>query len=219
MALPGERGAEPQPGASRPADDEEDGGGGAGGQPEALSLEEILRLYNQPINEEQAWAVCYQCCGSLRARARRGETPAARLGAAAHLRVWRDGAVTLEQGETQRPPPPASGKAGPRRRHPPSAPRVRPGPGGSGVPGAGGRPSPSAFVHGGREEPVSFPPAGRGGRALGSSAPGVCVRGGGGWVSLYHLGSLRGKAETVAWNVMAWPRWGGGGGECGFSVL
>uniref|UniRef100_A0A8D0FNN3 KIND domain-containing protein n=1 Tax=Strix occidentalis caurina TaxID=311401 RepID=A0A8D0FNN3_STROC len=72
-------------------------GGGAPGQPEALSLEEILRLYNQPINEEQAWAVCYQCCGSLRARARRGETPAARLGAAAHLRVWRDGAVTLEE--------------------------------------------------------------------------------------------------------------------------
>ncbi|XP_075350447.1 protein spire homolog 1 [Mycteria americana] len=112
MALPGERGAEPQPGASRPADEEEDGGGGAGGQPEALSLEEILRLYNQPINEEQAWAVCYQCCGSLRARARRGETPAARLGAAAHLRVWRDGAVTLEQGEPHRPPPPAADKSG-----------------------------------------------------------------------------------------------------------
>ncbi|XP_076186129.1 protein spire homolog 1 isoform X4 [Aptenodytes patagonicus] len=113
MALPGERGAEPQPGASRPsADEEEDGGSGAGGQPEALSLEEILRLYNQPINEEQAWAVCYQCCGSLRARARRGETPAARLGAAAHLRVWRDGAVTLEQGEPHRPPPPAADKSG-----------------------------------------------------------------------------------------------------------
>uniref|UniRef100_A0A8C9MZ81 Spire type actin nucleation factor 1 n=1 Tax=Serinus canaria TaxID=9135 RepID=A0A8C9MZ81_SERCA len=90
---------------------EEDGGGGSGGQPEALSLEEILRLYNQPINEEQAWAVCYQCCASLRARARRGETPAARLGAAAaHLRVWRDGAVTLEQDEPDRPPPPAAGK-------------------------------------------------------------------------------------------------------------
>lgn len=119
MALPGERGAEPQPGGSRPtADEEEDSGGGAGGQPEALSLEEILRLYNQPINEEQAWAVCYQCCGSLRARARRGETPAARLGAAAHLRVWRDGTVTLEQDESHRPPPPASGKADPRcRRH------------------------------------------------------------------------------------------------------
>lgn len=109
MALPGERGAEPQPGASRSsaaADEEEDGG--AGGQPEALSLEEILRLYNQPINEEQAWAVCYQCCAWLRARRR--ESPAGRLGAAAHLRVWRDGAVTLQQAEPLRAPP-AAGKA------------------------------------------------------------------------------------------------------------
>lgn len=114
---------EPQPGASRPAaEEEEDGGGGSGRQPEALSLEEILRLYNQPINEEQAWAVCYQCCASLRARARRGETPAVRLGAAAaHLRVWRDGAVTLEQDEPDRPPPPAAGKAG----GPPLAPTPR----------------------------------------------------------------------------------------------
>ncbi|XP_027741138.1 protein spire homolog 1 isoform X2 [Empidonax traillii] len=104
---------EPQPGASRPAADEEEDGGGSGGQPEALSLEEILRLYNQPINEEQAWAVCYQCCASLRARARRGETPAGRPGAAAaHLRVWRDGAVTLEQDEPDRPSPPAAGKSG-----------------------------------------------------------------------------------------------------------
>ncbi|XP_071410959.1 protein spire homolog 1 isoform X4 [Pithys albifrons albifrons] len=105
---------EPQPGASRPAaDEEEDGGGGSGGQPEALSLEEILRLYNQPINEEQAWAVCYQCCASLRARARRGETPAGRLGAAAtHLRVWRDGAVTLERDEPDRPPAAAADKSG-----------------------------------------------------------------------------------------------------------
>lgn len=30
-----------------------------------LSLEEILMLYGQPINEEQAWAVCYQCCRFL----------------------------------------------------------------------------------------------------------------------------------------------------------
>ncbi|XP_065609626.1 protein spire homolog 1 isoform X2 [Cyrtonyx montezumae] len=106
MALPGDRGAEPQPGASRPsaaAAEEEDGG--AGGQPEALSLEEILRLYNQPINEEQAWAVCYQCCAWLRARRR--QSPAGRLGAAAHLRVWRDGAVTLQQDEPLREPPTA----------------------------------------------------------------------------------------------------------------
>ncbi|XP_019345951.1 protein spire homolog 1 isoform X1 [Alligator mississippiensis] len=69
---------------------------GGSGQPEALSLEEILRLYNQPINEEQAWAVCYQCCGALRARARRRQPPAAGLQAPAQLRIWRDGAVSLE---------------------------------------------------------------------------------------------------------------------------
>ncbi|XP_056236904.1 protein spire homolog 1-like isoform X3 [Seriola aureovittata] len=38
---------------------------------EDLSLEEILRLYSQPINEEQAWAVCYQCCRTL-AKGHRG---------------------------------------------------------------------------------------------------------------------------------------------------
>ncbi len=27
-----------------------------------LSLEEVLQSYEQPINEEQAWAVCFQCC-------------------------------------------------------------------------------------------------------------------------------------------------------------
>lgn len=85
---------------------------GATGDPrDALSLEEILRLYNQPINEEQAWAVCFQCCGSLRAAARR--QPHRRVHSAAQIRVWRDGAVTLapaadEEGE----PPPASGKLG-----------------------------------------------------------------------------------------------------------
>lgn len=127
MALPGERGAEPQPGASRPAaaatatDEDGEPGGGGGGQPEALSLEEILRLYNQPINEEQAWAVCYQCCGWLRARARRRETPAGRPGAAAHLRVWRDGAVSMEQGEPRRPPHSAEGKGRAPPKAPPSA--------------------------------------------------------------------------------------------------
>ncbi|XP_061450975.1 protein spire homolog 1 isoform X2 [Rhineura floridana] len=62
---------------------------------DALSLEEILKLYNQPINEEQAWAVCYQCCGSLRARSRRGESPVHRVESPTDIRIWRDGAVTL----------------------------------------------------------------------------------------------------------------------------
>ncbi|XP_054394128.1 protein spire homolog 1 isoform X2 [Pongo abelii] len=87
-------------------------GGAAGGSQDALSLEEILRLYNQPINEEQAWAVCYQCCASLRAAARRRQ-PRHRVRSAAQIRVWRDGAVTLapaadDAGE----PPPVAGKLG-----------------------------------------------------------------------------------------------------------
>ncbi|KAM4841473.1 protein spire homolog 1 isoform 3-T3 [Thomomys bottae] len=85
--------------------------GAAAGPQDSLSLAEILRLYNQPINEEQAWAVCYQCCGSLRAAARR--RPRRRVRSAAQIRVWRDGAVTLapaagDDGE----PPPAAGKVG-----------------------------------------------------------------------------------------------------------
>ncbi|CAL8338682.1 protein spire homolog 1 isoform X2 [Gadus morhua] len=48
---------------------------------EDLSLEAILALYNQPINEEQAWAVCYQCCSTL-ARGPGRRTSAAGLGTA-----------------------------------------------------------------------------------------------------------------------------------------
>ncbi|KAM9225065.1 protein spire homolog 1 isoform 1-T1 [Dugong dugon] len=82
------------------------GGGGGGvvveapgegeGRRDALSLEEILRLYNQPINEEQAWAVCFQCCGSLSTEDARGRrAPRPRALSAAQIRLWRDGAVTL----------------------------------------------------------------------------------------------------------------------------
>ncbi|XP_040335380.1 protein spire homolog 1 isoform X4 [Herpailurus yagouaroundi] len=83
----------------------------AGGPPDALSLEEILRLYNQPINEEQAWAVCYQCCGSLRAADAGRRQPRHRVRSAAQIRVWRDGAVTLAPGDAGEPPP-AAGKLG-----------------------------------------------------------------------------------------------------------
>ncbi|KAL1773528.1 spire-like 1 isoform X4 [Sigmodon hispidus] len=86
--------------------------GATGDSRDALSLEEILRLYNQPINEEQAWAVCFQCCGSLRADAARRQ-PHRRVRSAAQIRVWRDGAVTLAPAAGQEgEPPPASGKVG-----------------------------------------------------------------------------------------------------------
>ncbi len=51
-----------------------------------LSLDEILHLYKQPINEEQAWAVCYQCCRSFL-------EDSAGTGGAGHVRIHKDGSV------------------------------------------------------------------------------------------------------------------------------
>nr|XP_034981488.1 protein spire homolog 1 isoform X2 [Zootoca vivipara] len=103
---------EPLPGTSG----RRDGGGDDEGRSlaaalvmrDALSLEEILQLYSQPINEEQAWAVCYQCCGSLRSRGRRGESPSRRVESPADIRIWKDGTVTLGDGARR---PPAEGKS------------------------------------------------------------------------------------------------------------
>ncbi|XP_032413749.1 protein spire homolog 1-like isoform X2 [Xiphophorus hellerii] len=80
---------------------------------EDLSLEEILKLYSQPINEEQAWAVCYQCCQTL-AKTHRGKgslagaaaTGASSVAAAAaplrisgpgDVRIQKDGSVRMDQ--------------------------------------------------------------------------------------------------------------------------
>ncbi|MEE6464537.1 hypothetical protein FKM82_006290 [Ascaphus truei] len=68
--------------------------GGDGLDVDSLSLEEILDLYNQPINEEQAWAVCYQCCGSLR---RGAGSQGRKIAGASEIRIRRDGAVTISQ--------------------------------------------------------------------------------------------------------------------------
>uniref|UniRef100_A0A3B4F5I3 KIND domain-containing protein n=1 Tax=Pundamilia nyererei TaxID=303518 RepID=A0A3B4F5I3_9CICH len=55
-----------------------------------LSLEEILRLYNQPINEEQAWAVCYQCCRTLAKE---------RISGPGGVRIQKDGSVRVDHQE------------------------------------------------------------------------------------------------------------------------
>ncbi|XP_029361050.1 protein spire homolog 1 isoform X3 [Echeneis naucrates] len=71
-----------------------------------LSLEQILRLYNQPINEEQAWAVCYQCCRTLAKGCRgRGSSSAAdgassatalgRISGPGDVRILKDGSVRV----------------------------------------------------------------------------------------------------------------------------
>ncbi|XP_064801989.1 protein spire homolog 1-like isoform X3 [Oncorhynchus masou masou] len=70
-----------------------------------LSLEEILMLYSQPINEEQAWAVCYQCCVNLAQGHRRNSGPAAgasvvdtpkRIEGPQDVRIQKDGAVKVQ---------------------------------------------------------------------------------------------------------------------------
>ncbi|XP_039195198.1 protein spire homolog 1 isoform X3 [Crotalus tigris] len=113
MAYAGAAGdEEPTPGTSSRREDEGYGGGQAAAMlREALSLEEILKLYNQPINEEQAWAVCYQCCGSLRAGGRRGESLIRRVESPADIRIWRDGTVTLNGSAAAARSSPRAGKS------------------------------------------------------------------------------------------------------------
>ncbi|XP_075962369.1 protein spire homolog 1 isoform X2 [Anarhichas minor] len=70
-----------------------------------VSLEDILKLYSQPINEEQAWAVCYQCCRTLAQKRRRKSSKSAggsaavdypkRIEGPGDVRIGRDGTVKL----------------------------------------------------------------------------------------------------------------------------
>lgn len=69
-----------------------------------ISLEDILNLYSQPINEEQAWAVCYQCCRTLSQKRRRKSSKSAdasavdyprRIEGPGDVRIGRDGTVKL----------------------------------------------------------------------------------------------------------------------------
>ncbi|KAM9340054.1 protein spire homolog 1 [Symphorus nematophorus] len=85
---------------------------GDGGAAAELSLEEILKLYNQPINEEQAWAVCYQCCRTLAQKHRRRSSKSAGASAPEYPRriegpgdvvIRRDGTVRLHfEGSTDK---------------------------------------------------------------------------------------------------------------------
>ncbi|XP_037371622.2 protein spire homolog 2 [Talpa occidentalis] len=75
------------------------GGGGAAGaagagragrpEPGELSLQAVLAAYEQPLNEEQAWAVCFQGCRGLRGAPAGGR----RIRDPADLLLRRDGSV------------------------------------------------------------------------------------------------------------------------------
>uniref|UniRef100_A0A8C3PTF7 KIND domain-containing protein n=1 Tax=Calidris pygmaea TaxID=425635 RepID=A0A8C3PTF7_9CHAR len=55
-------------------------------------LEEVLKCYEQPLNEEQAWALCFQSC---RAAAAAAPPPAAAPLRTADIRLRGDGSVVL----------------------------------------------------------------------------------------------------------------------------
>lgn len=63
-------------------------GGAARAELWELSLEEVLKVYEQPINEEQAWAVCFQGCRGLR-----GAPGRRRIRDTADILLRRDGSV------------------------------------------------------------------------------------------------------------------------------
>ncbi|KAF3833871.1 hypothetical protein F7725_025075 [Dissostichus mawsoni] len=84
-----------------------------------VSLEEILKLYSQPINEEQAWAVFYQCGRTLAQKHRRksskstGASPVSyprKIEGPGDVRMARDGTVKLrfEDGTDTYQPAPTS---------------------------------------------------------------------------------------------------------------
>uniref|UniRef100_A0A8C5NL70 KIND domain-containing protein n=1 Tax=Junco hyemalis TaxID=40217 RepID=A0A8C5NL70_JUNHY len=82
----------PPPGAPRPRSAVRDGAmarAGAG-PPRELSLEEVLKCYEQPLNEEQAWALCFQGC---RAAAAAPVAPAPLR--TADIRLRADGSLRL----------------------------------------------------------------------------------------------------------------------------
>lgn len=60
------------------------------GPPRELSLEEVLKCYEQPLNEEQAWALCFQGC---RAAAAAPVAPAPLR--TADIRLRADGSLRL----------------------------------------------------------------------------------------------------------------------------
>ncbi|XP_061775966.1 protein spire homolog 2 isoform X2 [Nerophis ophidion] len=61
-------------------------------EPRNVSLEEVLRSYEQPINEEQAWALSFQCCRHLADMHPPVATQVLELSA---ILVHRDGSVSL----------------------------------------------------------------------------------------------------------------------------
>uniref|UniRef100_A0A673CKV3 KIND domain-containing protein n=1 Tax=Sphaeramia orbicularis TaxID=375764 RepID=A0A673CKV3_9TELE len=70
---------------------------GGESRPRELSLEAVLKSYEQPINEEQAWAVCYQCCSGLRLPRPPPDDRVSRVKDPSSILLHRDGTVSLQR--------------------------------------------------------------------------------------------------------------------------
>ncbi|XP_078066365.1 protein spire homolog 2 [Mustelus asterias] len=100
---------------ARSGSDGEPGSGSADAlEPQLLSLDEVLRAYEQPINEEQAWAVCYQCCRSLHRDWPREQVRIGRVRELAAIRLHRDGTVSLCGEQRSSSPTDSKAKMSPR---------------------------------------------------------------------------------------------------------
>ena len=76
---------------------------------EPLSLEEILVSFNNPINEEQAWAVCHQCAQYFVSKNSQCKFRELYVRGRRAVRVKKDGEIFIEYAEISR----GSGKGPP----------------------------------------------------------------------------------------------------------
>ncbi|CAH1268897.1 SPIRE1 [Branchiostoma lanceolatum] len=78
---------------------------GDGGRTEkdVVSLEEILRAFGAPINEEQAWAMCYQCAKSLQDDWRRCRKECFQFTGGESVALRKDGSVGAVRTDTSGP--------------------------------------------------------------------------------------------------------------------
>ncbi|XP_066504656.1 protein spire homolog 2-like isoform X2 [Hoplias malabaricus] len=67
---------------------------------EPVSVLQVLQIYAQPVNEEQAWALSFQTCSGLRTRRGQTEHVQGNIRGPASITLHRDGTVSLRTEDT-----------------------------------------------------------------------------------------------------------------------
>ena len=68
------------------------------GTMEGMTLQTILEAFNNPLNEEQAWAVCYQCARCLQNQWQVSPAECFRFGGLPAVELGKDGTVVSIRG-------------------------------------------------------------------------------------------------------------------------